>query len=145
MPDPNAPPLLLDTHVWIWVMEGRTDEMHASALQAVASAQAEGRVCVSVISVWEVGMLQSKGRLKLALATGEWVRRALGVAGVRLVELSPEVALDSSSLPGDVHGDPADRILIATARHLGATLLTRDGHLVRYGQQGLLAVMDATP
>lgn len=145
MADSGAPLLLLDTHIWIWVMEGRTEEMHASVLPAVARAQAEGRVCISAITVWELGMLQSKGRLKLALDTREWVRRALGVPGVRLAELSPEVALDSSFLPGEVHGDPADRILIATARHLGATLVTRDEHLVRYGQQGLLAVMDATP
>ena len=90
-------------------------------------------------------MLEAKGRLTLSRGMRDWVRRALGVPGVRLAELSPELALDSSSLPGTVHGDPADRILIATARHLGATLVTRDRHIVAYGEQGLLAVLDATP
>lgn len=141
----DARPLLLDTHIWIWVMEGRTGEMGAVVLDGIGRAQAKGGVCVSAISVWEVGMLHAKGRLKLALDVREWVRRALGAPGVRLIDLSPEVALDSSALPGIVHGDPADRILMATARHIGATLVTRDGNLVRYGEAGLLAVMDATP
>jgi PIN domain nuclease of toxin-antitoxin system len=145
MPDEGTAPLLLDTHVWIWVMEGRTDEVPSAVLEAVERAQADGRVWVSAISVWEVGMLEAKGRLTLSRGIREWVRRALGVPGVRLAELSPEVALDSSSLPGSVHGDPADRILIATARNLGATLVTRDRHIVGYGEQGLLAVLDASP
>jgi PIN domain nuclease of toxin-antitoxin system len=145
MPDGGTAPLLLDTHVWIWVMEGRTDEVPSAVLEAVERAQADGRVWVSAISVWEVGMLEAKGRLTLSRGIREWVRRALGVPGVRLAELSPEVALDSSSLPGSVHGDPADRILIATARNLGATLVTRDRNIVGYGEQGLLAVLDATP
>lgn len=145
MPDEATAPLLLDTHVWIWVMEGRTVEVPSSVLDAVERAQADGRVWVSAISVWEVGMLEAKGRLTLSRGIREWVRRALGVPGVRLAELSPEVALDSSSLPGTVHGDPADRILIATARHLGAALVTRDRNIITYGEQGLLAVLDATP
>jgi len=145
MPDDAGAPLLLDTHVWIWVMEGRTSEVRPDALDAVGRAQADGRVWVSAISVWEVGMLEAKGRLTLSRGVRDWVRRALGVPGVRLAELSLEVALDSSSLPGTVHGDPADRILIATARHLGATLLTRDRSIISYGEQGLLAVLDATP
>ncbi|HEX8210736.1 MAG TPA: type II toxin-antitoxin system VapC family toxin [Longimicrobium sp.] len=145
MPDMPAAPLLLDTHVWIWVMEGRTDEVPSTVLDAVERAQTDGRVWVSAISVWEVGMLEAKGRLTLSRGIQDWVRRALGVPGVRLAELSPEVALDSSSLPGTVHGDPADRILIATARDLGATLVTRDRSIISYGEQGLLAVLDASP
>lgn len=145
MPDRPAASLLLDTRVWIWVVEGRTDQVRRSVVEAVERAQAEGRIWISAISVWEVGMLEAKGRLTFSLGVREWVRRALDVPGVRLADLSPDVALDSSSLPGTVHGDPADRILIATARHLGATLVTRDGEIVRYGEQGLLAVLDATP
>lgn len=145
MSDTGALPILLDTHIWIWVMQGSTQEMSVAALDAINRAQGEGRVCVSVISVWEVGMLQSKGRLKLTFDVREWVRRALGAPGVRLAELSPEVVIESSFLPGEAHGDPADRILIATARQLGATLVTRDGNLVRHGQQGLLSVLDANP
>lgn len=145
MPEEATAPLLLDTHVWIWVIEGRTDEVPSSVLHAVERAQADGRVWISAISVWEVGMLEAKGRLTLSRGTRDWVRRALGIPGVRLAELSPEVALDSSSLPGTIHGDPADRILIATARHLGATMVTRDRHIVGYGEQGLLTVLDATP
>jgi PIN domain nuclease of toxin-antitoxin system len=145
MPDDAPVPLLLDTHVWIWVMEGRAHEVPTRVLEEVERAQADGRVWVSAISVWEVGMLEAKGRLTLSRGIRDWVRRALGVPGVRLAELSTDVALDSSSLPGTVHGDPADRILIATARHLGATLVTRDRSIISYGEQGLLAILDATP
>jgi len=126
-------------------MEGRVHEVPTRVLEEVEGAQADGRVWVSAISVWEVGMLEAKGRLTLSRGTRDWVRRALGVPGVRLAELSPDVALDSSTLPGTVHGDPADRILIATARHLGAKLVTRDRSIISYGEQGLLAVLDATP
>jgi len=138
-----APPLLLDTHVWIWVMEGAAREVGPATRRAVEEAGARGRVLVSAISVWEVGMLEAKGRLRLSLEIGEWVRRGLGAAGVQFQGLTPDVALASARLPEGVHGDPADRMLIATARQTGATLVTRDPKIVDYGRQGLLAVMDA--
>lgn len=145
MPDAEERPILLDTHIWIWVMEGRAGEMHRDIRGVVDRAQAQGRIWISAISVWEIGILHARGRLQLAMDVREWVRRALAVPGVRLAELSPEIALDSSFLPGEIHGDPADRILVATARHLGATLVTRDAQLVRYSQQGTVAIMDAAP
>jgi len=140
-----ARPLLLDTHVWIWVLEGAVREIGHAAHDAVMEASASGRVLVSAISVWEVGMLEAKGRVRFSMEVGEWVRRALGAPGVHFSPLSPEVALDSTRLPELVRGDPADRILIATARRVGATLVTRDTKILDYGRQGLLSVIDATP
>lgn len=140
-----APTLLLDTHIWIWVMDGMAREMDPAAVEVIEEASALGRVLVSAISVWEVAMLEAKGRVRFGLTVGEWVRRALTAPGVRLAELTPEVAVDSARLPEPVHGDPADRILIATARRVGATLVTRDGKIVDYGRRGLLSVLDATP
>jgi PIN domain nuclease of toxin-antitoxin system len=147
MPTRSLPPrpLLLDTHVWIWVMDGMTRELGRNAVDAVARAGAGGRVLVSAISVWEVAVLEAKGRVRFALDVAEWVRRALNAPGVRLAELTPEIAVDSARLSADVHGDPADRILIATARRAGATLVTRDPKIVDYGRQGLLSVLDAAP
>jgi PIN domain nuclease of toxin-antitoxin system len=140
LPDP---PLLLDTHVWIWAMTGAEGELGQSARSTITSAAEGGRLLVSVISVWEVGMLESKGRLHLAWEVGEWVRRALSAPGIALAPLTPEVALDSSRLPAPLHGDPADRMLIATARRTGARLVTRDAKILEYGDQGMLAVIDA--
>jgi PIN domain nuclease of toxin-antitoxin system len=140
-----ARPLLLDTHVWIWMVEGAVTELGHAAQNAVMEAGAAGRVLVSAISVWEVGMLEAKGRIRFSIEVGEWVRRALTAPGVHFSPLTPEVALDSTRLPGAVHGDPADRILIATARRVGATLVTRDTKILDYGRQGLLTAIDATP
>jgi len=140
-----ARPLLLDTRIWIWVLEGAVPEIGHAAQNAVMEAGAIGKVLVSAISVWEVGMLEAKGRIRFSLEVGEWVRRALAAPGVHLAPLTPEIALDSTRLPEPVHGDPADRILVATARRMGATLVTRDTRILDYGRQGLLSVIDATP
>jgi PIN domain nuclease of toxin-antitoxin system len=139
------PPLLLDTHVWIWVMEGREREMCGDAVEAVRAGAARGGLLVSAISAWEVAMLEAKGRVRFGMEVGEWVRRALTAPGVRLAELTPQVAVDSARLPGSIHGDPADRILVSTARRSGATLVTRDRLILDYASAGYLSVLDATP
>jgi PIN domain nuclease of toxin-antitoxin system len=137
-----APPILLDTHAWVWTMEG-AGEIGRRARGGGGEAAPRGAVLVSVISVWEVAMLEAKGRVRFTLEIGEWVRRALAAPGVRLAELTPEIAIDSTRLPGGVHGDPADRILVATARRTGAALVTRDERLLELGAAGVLAVVDA--
>jgi PIN domain nuclease of toxin-antitoxin system len=145
MPSLPTPPLLLDTHVWIWVMQGNAREMDGTAVRMIEEASARGSVLVSAISAWEVAMLDAKGRVRFGMDVEEWVRRGLNAPGVHLAELTPEVAVHSARLPGEVHGDPADRILIATARRTGATLVTRDAKIVDYGRRGLVSVLDATP
>ncbi|HEV2147984.1 MAG TPA: type II toxin-antitoxin system VapC family toxin [Longimicrobiaceae bacterium] len=137
--------ILLDTHVWIWVVTGETDRMAPPAVEEIRRGAQRGRLLVSAISVWEVAMLQAKGRIGLALELEEWVRRGLAAPGVRLAELSPEVLVESTRLPGPAHGDPADRMLIATARRAGAALATRDGTILEYARGGHLAVLDVTP
>ena len=144
MPDLPAR-ILLDTHVWIWTVSGETDRIAPAAVEQIRRGAARGRLLVSAISVWEVAMLQAKGRIGLARELEEWVRRGLAAPGLRLAELSPEVLVESTRLPGEVHGDPADRMLIATARRLGAALATRDGTILSYARGGHLAVLDATP
>lgn len=98
---------------------------------------------VSVISVWEVGMLEAKGRIELFMPCDEWIRRALATPGLALAPLTPEIALDSTRLPGDLHGDPADHILVATARRMGARILTKDRRLIGYARQGHVRVVPA--
>ncbi|HJX14940.1 MAG TPA: type II toxin-antitoxin system VapC family toxin [Candidatus Deferrimicrobiaceae bacterium] len=132
MPGPEKV-LLLDTHVWLWVVGG-VEPLKRSVLSTVEGAARGGRIRVSVISVWEVAMLEAKGRIRLTKDCLAWVRDALSAPGTSLVPLSPEIAVESSRLPGRFHGDPADRILVATARLLGGTLLTRDDRILAYGK-----------
>ena len=139
MPSPEKV-LLLDTHVWLWLVGG-AEPLKRPVLSAVEGAARRGRIRVSAISVWEVAMLEAKGRIRLSKDCLAWVQEALSAPGTSLVPLTPEIAVESSRLPGEFHGDPADRILVATARLLGATLLTRDERILAYGKGKLVSVM----
>ena len=132
-------PLLLDTHAAIWLVR---DELVTSALDALdAAAQAQVPTYVSPITAWEVGHLVSLDRLNLLMTPERWFRRLLDQPGVRLADMSPELLIASSFLPGKRLRDPADRIIAATARDLGARLVTRDRALIAYGAAGHISVM----
>lgn len=134
--------LLLDTHVWLWAVEGDDAALSAGVIEAIGASSRSGGVLISAISVWEVAMLESKGRISLARPVDEWVRAALRAPGVRLLPLTPEIAIDSTRLPGTPHGDPADRMLIASARVAGARLVTCDAAIVDYASDGHVEVVD---
>ncbi len=134
---------LLDTHVWIWLVNGGPEGLLLAATDAIRRASAESALAVSAISVWEVAMLESKGRLQLHMDCIEWVSETTRRAGLRIIPLSPEIAVASTRLPGDLHGDPADRIIAATARREGAILVTRDRALLGYAAQGHLRAIEA--
>ena len=93
------------------------------------------------MSIWEVGMLEAKGRIHLAMSCLEWVREALVTPGLSLLDVTPEIAVESSRLPGEFHGDPVDRILVASARISGSTLLTKDRKILDYGAEGHVKVV----
>ncbi|MCC7265489.1 MAG: type II toxin-antitoxin system VapC family toxin [Candidatus Latescibacteria bacterium] len=143
MPRRTAPrqPLLLDTHTWIWLMNGEEPLRSSPARRVIEAAAGKALLRVSPISVWEVGMLEAKGRIALDLEVEAWVGQALAAPGIALAPLTAEIALASSRLPGALHGDPADRMLVATARSLGAALVTRDKELVAYGKRGFVPVL----
>jgi PIN domain nuclease of toxin-antitoxin system len=98
---------------------------------------------VSVISAWEVGMLEARGRLRFDIPCEEWVEHAFGLPGLSLMPLTPSICVRSSRLPGAFHGDPADRLIVATARELGAVLLTRDEPILQYAALGHLRALAA--
>ena len=135
--------LLLDTHCWLWAQLGQIDRLCRRAVAAIRSAESAGNLRVSVISVWELGMLQERGRVALPMNIRSWVGEALTKPGISLTPLTPEIAIESSNLPGSLHGDPADRIIVATARAWNATLLTKDRRLVEYSSQRHLRVLEA--
>ena len=135
--------ILLDTHCWVWSQFGYENEFSALGLSTFKQAAADGILILSVISVWEVALLESKGRLHLHMDCLEWVRRALDTPGLSLVPITPEIAVESTRLPGNMHADPADRILVATARNLGARLMTRDQALLDYGRKRHARIVSA--
>jgi PIN domain nuclease of toxin-antitoxin system len=100
-----------------------------------------GTTYISPISAWEVGMLTAYGRLQLLIKPERWFGNLFEAPGVRLAEMSPDLLIASSYLPGKPPKDPMDRIIAATARDLGATLITRDRALLDYGKQGHIAVV----
>ena len=138
-----SPLLLLDTHVLVWSVEDNP-KLGVQAKKAINEAAREERVAVSAITPWEIALLVSKGRLKLATDVMEWLRAALSLPGVRLSPLEPEIAVASTRLPWEMHADPADRILAATARNLGATLVTADRALLELTGRGHFKALDAT-
>jgi PIN domain nuclease of toxin-antitoxin system len=128
-------PILLDTHCWIWLQSGQLDNFSEGTVEHIQEAGKAGILRVSIISIWEIALLESKGRIRLSMDCLEWVRRALDMPGMSLVPITPEIAVESTRLPGNMHADPADRILVATARNLGARLMTCDQALLDYGHK----------
>lgn len=136
--------ILLDTHVWVWLMLG-DDRLGRANRRMLEKAVPDGRLRVSAISVWEVAMLEAKGRLTLASDCESWVREALAAPGIRLAELTPHIAISGTRLPGGFHGDPADRMLVATARESEAVLLTADQGILQYACEGHVQTVRAEP
>ena len=134
--------LLLDTHTLVWsINEG--PRLGKNVKESIRLAGDEGRVLISAITPWEIALLVSKGKLTLGVDVMDWVHDVLTVPGVTLVALEPEIAVASTRLPFEMHGDPADRILVATARHMGATLVTADRSLLEMASKGCFVGMDA--
>ena len=137
--------LLLDTHIWIWYVEGDVQQFTPGIERLVEATVRRGGILVSSISIWEIAQLEASRRIDLSVDVRAWVARSLAFPGIRLKGLSPSIAIESTRLPGELHRDPADRILIATARLLGAALVTRDERILAYAQKGHVRVVDATP
>jgi len=96
---------------------------------------------LSSITAWELGFLFSKGRLRSSRTPFEYFRHMVSLPGVRLTEVTPELFLTSHFLPGQPPNDPADRILVATAREHGYVLVTRDAALLEYAAEGHLQAL----
>jgi PIN domain nuclease of toxin-antitoxin system len=133
-------PFLLDTCAAIWFMEAGLPK---SAVEALTDAYNQGLpTYVSPITAWEAGNLARKRRFKSSLAPSRWFERVLAAPGMTLSVLSPDVLIASTELPNFPTNDPADRIIAATAREYGFTVVTRDRALLEYGKQGYLSVLE---
>ncbi len=132
--------VLLDTHVLIWLLTGDS-RLGRQPLALINQAAALNAVFVSAITPWEIAMLVSKGRLRLDKDVGEWIQIALALPGIRLEPLTAEISVASTRLPDGINPDPADRIIVSTARHLGVPLITADMNLIQYGSLGHVKLM----
>ena len=131
---------LLDTHVLVWLMEG-SRRLGAGARRRLGAGTA---LYVSAITPWEIGLLVAKSRLTFDQDPAQWIEAALSSDGLHLSPLDPITAVDASRLPGTFHGDPADRIIVATARRQGWILVTADTAILDYAHQGHLHALDAS-
>lgn len=129
--------VLLDTHAWIWTIEGDTRRVGRKAQALLAREEARDRIRVSPVSIFEIVALHTSGRLRLSLPAEGWIDHSLSAAGVRLAEVTPAVAIDAGAIPRTALADPLDRLLVATARHLDATFLTADQQILQYGRDTL--------
>jgi PIN domain nuclease of toxin-antitoxin system len=139
----ETPRHLLDTHVWFWLLRGNEGRLAAKTVARLERSALGAPLGVSVISVWEIALLASKGRIGLGMPVHAWIESALNRPGLTLVGLAPEIAMESCNLPGEFHADPADHFLVATARLKKAVIVTRDGRILKYGKQGHVKVMAA--
>lgn len=138
--------LLLDTHVWLWILDGMVDDIAAEAVSLVESAAAARRLFVSDISFWEVSLKAAKGRLKLSIDPTLWLTRAAGAPGIQGLPLTRGVLIQSTLLSGEQHSDPADRMLLAQALLAGMSLVTCDSEIIEYAaREPGLPVCDARP
>lgn len=131
--------ILLDTCALIWLVAGSA--MREEAVGAIASAAGRGSVLVSPITALEIGHLVRKKRLVLAMGAEAWFEAATTASGFALADMPPALLIASALLSGDAPPDPADRVIIATARHANAILVTRDRRILRYAEAGHLRAL----
>lgn len=122
-------PLLLDTHAWIW-SQALPERLGPSAASLLA--EPDERLYLSTVSTLELARLQARGHVELSEDLNDFVDASLDLLGASTIEMSHEIAIGAYALPGSFHRDPADRILVSTARIHGLTLLTADERILGY-------------
>ena len=133
-------PLLLDTHAVIWLFEDMP--LAPKAMSAIEAAYHDDTfLLISPITAWEIGQLVSRNRISVSATPQRWFARVLATPGMQLAAMTPEILIAASFLPGTPPRDPADRVLLATARDLGATLVTRDRAILAYGESGQVSTL----
>jgi PIN domain nuclease of toxin-antitoxin system len=124
--------LLLDTHVWVWSVDGDARRIGRRTRQSLRRAESHEAIRISPASLFELTALHTLGRIRLSGPIEQWIDEALDAAGIRIAELSPAIAIDAGFIPRTALADPLDRLLLATARRLEATLLTGDARILEY-------------
>lgn len=123
--------ILLDTHTWLWWL-GASQKLSRAARESIEQDLGIAKICVSSISAWELAILVKKGRLALSMPVEDWVARSEALPFLHFVPVDNHIAIRSQHLNGRLPNDPADRIIVATAISLGATLVSKDEKLRAY-------------
>lgn len=127
--------IVLDTHVLLWSLLC-PEELSEEVRGVICSAQHDGKLIVCSISLWEIAMLKFKKRINIYQPVKDFLAAITNVPGLVVKDISSEVAAESVLLTGEFHGDPADRIIVATTKVYGATLITRDQKILSWAEQG---------
>jgi PIN domain nuclease of toxin-antitoxin system len=122
--------IVLDTHIWIWWIHG-DERLNKQQIAWLKENENQG-LGVSIISCWEVAKLVEYERLVLPCSVSEWLDQALSYPGIQLLELTPRIVVEATQLPENFHQDPADQLIVATARILDCSLLTADIKILNY-------------
>ena len=122
--------LLLDTHIWIWLSLKKKKSLSAKSRKAINSADHKW---ISAISCWELAKLVEKKRIGFSIPTLIWIRRSLNQFNIKVADLSPEIAVESTVMRG-IHSDPADQIIVATSRIVGLPLVTSDRKILKFSE-----------
>ena len=137
-------PMLLDTHVWVWLVADLPQHLGPQTRRRLAKATGVSAITVSAASVFEIAALHVAGRLQLTQPIERWIRESVERAGFRVAAIDHDIALDAALIPASRLPDPFDRCLVATARRYGIPLVTRDQAILAYaGDTGLVRVVDA--
>jgi PIN domain nuclease of toxin-antitoxin system len=129
--------IVLDTHIWIWWVHGDPN-LTTDQTRLIQEHESEG-LGISIISCWEVAKKVEKGQLDLNLPISDWLDQALCYPGIKLLDLTKQIVVDSTELPNGFHKDPADQMIVATARFHGCPLLTADEKILSYPHVTILA------
>jgi PIN domain nuclease of toxin-antitoxin system len=134
--------MLLDTHVLLWYV-AKSDTLKTAFLTILNNAP-EGNILISPMTIWEVSMLLERKRIELEMDVGEWAERVFSHPSVSQAPFTPEIAILSNRLPNGIHGDPVDRILVATSHLSHSVLVTADTKILEYGKGQLISVYNPT-
>lgn len=124
--------IVLDTHILIWWATGDLKKLSSKAISAINQELQGGEIVISSISAWEIAMLIVKDRIVISMDLEEWLSTIEQIEAVKFYPVDNEIALKSANLPGEFHKDPADRMIVATARMLGCGLVTADEKILSY-------------
>ena len=122
--------ILLDTHIWVWWVMG-DERLSAKQKKAINSFENDG-LCLSIISLWEVAKLEELGKIILPFKINKWLEEAISYPGIKIIDLSLDIILKSTNLEGNLHKDPMNQIIVATAITKNIPLVTSDNQIKKY-------------
>ena len=123
--------IVLDTHTWLWWVSN-PENISPPARKIIDNTVENDEILISSISAWEIALLVAKGRLQLTIEVSDWIAKSERLPFVKFIPIDNAIAVKSVSLPKPLHNDPADRIIVATATIVGASLVTKDERILNY-------------